>query len=106
MAPKITKSKKVSKALVVSTPHALKGQKRKSKVDSSQDNGKMKKRKKGESTSITALEQNELYFNEDKAQERYNSDFSLRKVSNGRWVDYNFCDFHNFELSMKLENLG
>ena len=47
-----------------------------------------------------------LHFDEDKSQERYNIDFSLRKISNGRWVDYNFFDFHNFELSMKLKNLG
>ena len=47
-----------------------------------------------------------LYFDVDKSQERYNIDFYLRKVSDGRWVDYNFFDLHNFELSMKLENLG
>ena len=72
-------------------------------MDSSKDKGK---RKKGESTSTLALERNVLYFDEDKSQERYNIDFSLSKVSNGRWVDYNFFDLYNFELSMKLGNLG
>ncbi|GFS42563.1 hypothetical protein Acr_00g0080580 [Actinidia rufa] len=105
MALKIAKSKKVSKALVVLTPTSIKGQKRKSNVDPRKDKGKRKKSEK-ESTSITALERNELYFDEDKSQERNNIDFSFRKVSNGRWIDYNFFDFHDFELSMKLKNLG
>ncbi|GFY91588.1 hypothetical protein Acr_07g0017840 [Actinidia rufa] len=67
MAPKNPKSKKVSQALVVSTPTTAKSQKRKSKVDPSKDKGK-----KGESTSAPALEQNVLYFDEDKLQERDN----------------------------------
>ena len=75
-------------------------------MDPSKDQGKEKKSKKGESTSTIALERNELYFDEDKSQERYNIDFSFRKVSNERWVDYNFFDYHNFELSTKLRNLG
>ena len=36
----------------------------------------------------------------------YNIDFSLRKVTNHRWVDYNFFDSYNFEFSVKLDNLG
>ncbi|GFZ12043.1 hypothetical protein Acr_23g0004280 [Actinidia rufa] len=102
MALKSAKSKKQSLALVVLTPTMAKGQKRKSKVDPSKEKGK----KKGESTFVPALKRNVLYFNEDKSQERYNIDFSLRKVSNGGWVDYNFFDPHNFEFSMKLGNLG
>ena len=43
---------------------------------------------------------------EDKDQERYNIDFSLYKVLNGRWVDYSFFDLYNFEFSTKLDNLG
>ena len=92
MELKIAKSKKVSKALVVLPPIVSKGQKRKSKADSSKDKGKRKKSEKGVSTPTTSLEQNELYFDEDKSQERYNIDFS-----NGRLVDYNFFDFYNFE---------
>ena len=42
------------------------------------------KKKKGESSLTPALERNVLYFTEDKTQEMYNVDFSLRKVSNGR----------------------
>ena len=92
MASKSKKSKKDSLALVVLTPTMARGQKRKSKDDHSKVKGK---KKKGESTSVPALEQNVLYFAEDKAQERYNIDFSHRKVSNGKWVDYNFFDSHN-----------
>ena len=84
----------------------MKGQKRKLKEDSRKDNGKGKKSKKGEFTSTVALERNELYFNEDKAQEMYNIDFSIRNVSNGRWVNYNVFVCYNFELSIKLGNLG
>ena len=91
---------------MVSTPQVLKGSKRKSTVDSSKDKGNKKKNKRGEATSTTTIERNELYFDEDKLQERYNIDFFLRKVFNGRWVDYNFFDSHNFELSMKLGTLG
>ena len=80
-----------------------KGQKRKSKGDPSKEKGR---KNKGESTSVPTLERNVLYFDEDKSQERYNVDFSLRKVSIERWVDYNFFDSHNFELSIKLKNLG
>ena len=47
-----------------------------------------------------------LYFDEEKSQKRYNVDFSLRKVSNGRWVDYNCFDSYNFEFSVKLGNLS
>ena len=47
-----------------------------------------------------------FYFPKDKAQERYNIEFSLRKVSNGKWIDYNFFDLHHFEFSLKLDNLG
>ena len=87
-----------SLVLVVSTPAMAKGQKRKSKGDSrkKKGKGKGKGKKKGESTSIPVLQRNVLYFDEDKSQERYNVDFSLWKVSNGRWVDYNFFDSHNF----------
>ena len=80
MAPKYVKSKKVSKALEVSTLHISKSQKRKSKEDFSKDKGKRKKNKKGESTSTSTLEWNELYFNEDKAQERYDIDFFLESL--------------------------
>ena len=66
MAPKSAKSKKVSKALVVSKPTHTKGQKRKSKVNPNKDKGKRKKSEK-ESTPTTALERNELYFNEEKS---------------------------------------
>ena len=59
MAPKITKLKKVFKALVVSTPTTVKGDKRKSKIDPNKDKGKRKKSEK-ESTHATTLEQNEL----------------------------------------------
>ena len=47
-----------------------------------------------------------LYFAKDASQERYNLDFSLRKVLNGRWVYYGFFDSHHFELSKKMDNLG
>lgn len=89
---------------MVSTPTTEKGQKRKSKADPRKDKGK---KKKGESTStsVPSLEQNVLYFDKDESQEMYNVDFSLQKVSNGRWIDYNFFDSHNFEFSMKLNNL-
>ena len=67
----------------------------------------MKKNKaENESTSTLALEQNVQYFNEDKSQERYNVDFFLRKIFNGRYVDNNFFDSYNFEFSVKLGNLG
>ena len=85
MAPKSTKSKKQSLALVLSTPTMARGQKRKSKDYYSKDKGK---NKKGESTSVLALERNVPYFDEDKSQERYNIDFSIHKVTNGRCVDY------------------
>ena len=93
MAQKSAKLKKDSLALVVSTPIEEKGQKRKSKANPRKDKRKKKKRKM-------------LYFDKDKSQERYNIDFCLRKVSNGKWVDYNFFDSHNFEFSIKLDNLG
>ena len=88
---------------MVSTPTTIISQKRKSKDDPNKDKGK---KKKGESSFAPALERNVLYFAEDKAQERYNNEFSLRKVSNGRWIDYNFFDSHHFEFSWKLDNLG
>ena len=46
MAPKPAKSKKVSKALMVSTPVVLKGRMRKSNADSSKDKGEREKVKK------------------------------------------------------------
>ena len=88
---------------MVSTPTTIISQKRKSKDDPNKDKGK---KKKGESSFAPALERNVLYFAEDKAQERYNNEFSLQKVSNGRWIDYNFFDSHHFEFSLKLDNLG
>ena len=54
-------------AMVVSTPTAAKGQKRKAQDKSS--NGKDKKTK-GES-----IESDPLYFHENRDQERYNLDF-------------------------------
>ena len=54
----------------------------------------------------SALQKNVLYFAEDKGQERYNLDFSLKKVLNDWWIDYDFFDAHNFEYSSKMDNLG
>ncbi|GFS30444.1 hypothetical protein Acr_00g0011930 [Actinidia rufa] len=98
MAPKSMKSKKHSLALVVLTPDMSKGQKRKATGNSRK--GKRRKTKKGESSSAPALERNMLYFGKDNSQERYNLDFSLRKVLNGRWIDYSFFDSHNFEFNI------
>ncbi|GFS32271.1 hypothetical protein Acr_00g0021660 [Actinidia rufa] len=67
MALKSTKLEKDSLALVVSTPTTTRGQKIKSKDDPKTDKGK--KKKKGKSSSVLVLEQNYLYFTEDKAQE-------------------------------------
>ena len=103
MTPKSSRSKKDSLNLVVSTPTATKGQKRKAQGDSSKRKGK---KKKGEASSAPTLERNILCFDEDEGQERYNLDFSLRKILNGRWIDYNFFNSHNFEFSSKLDNLG
>ena len=36
---------------------------------------------------------------------KVNLNFSSKNVFNGRWVDYNFFESQNFELSTKLENL-
>ena len=102
MAPKSAKPKKQLLVLVVSTPTVGKGQKSKVKDDSGKGKGK---KKKGESSFAPALERNVLYFAEDKAQERCNDDFSLRKVLNGRWINYNFFDY-DFEYSTKMDNLG
>ena len=74
MAPKSTKPKKQLLALAASTPDMAKGQNRKAQGDSGKGKGK---KKKGESSSAPSLEQNMLYFEEDKCQERYNFDFSL-----------------------------
>ncbi|XP_057466438.1 uncharacterized protein LOC130755883 [Actinidia eriantha] len=106
MAPKFaksSKSKKKSLALVVSILEMAKGQKRKAQTNMSKGQSK---KKKGELSSTTAQERNTLYFKVDTSQERYNLDFSLRKILNGRWVDYGFFDSHHFELSMKMDNLG
>ena len=85
MALKSIKMKKQRLALVVSTPTTAKGQKRKAKDDLSKER---RKKKKGESSSTHVLECNTLYFVEDTGQERYNFDFTLRKVVNGRSIDY------------------
>ena len=74
MALKFTKSKKQLLTLVVSTPTAVRSQKRKSKDNPNKDKGK---KKKGESSFASTLERKVLYFAKDKAQERYNSEFSL-----------------------------
>ena len=103
MAPKFAKPNKQPLALVASKPIVGKSQKRKAKVDS--DKGKREK-KKGDLGSTPALEQNTLYFTENKDQERYNIDFSLRKVLNGRLMNYNFFKSYNFEFSAKFDNLG
>ena len=108
MAPKTTRSsrkKKQSWALVVSTPEAPKGQKRKASVDTSKDKGK---KQKGESSASgsASQERDPLYFLEDRDLERYNLDFSIRKVINGRWIDYDFFDAHNFTFSSKMDDLG
>ncbi|GFY97518.1 hypothetical protein Acr_12g0000590 [Actinidia rufa] len=71
MAPKSSKSKKKSLAMVVSTPPIASGQKRKAQDDA--DKGKEKK-KKGESSSTTAQECNILYFDEDASQESMKMD--------------------------------
>ncbi|XP_057488257.1 uncharacterized protein LOC130774259 [Actinidia eriantha] len=77
MAPKSAKKKKQTLALVVSTPEMANGHKRKAQSDSGRKKGK---KKKGESSTVPSFERNYLYFPKDKAQERYNLDFSLRKV--------------------------
>ena len=74
MASKSIKSKKQSLALVVLTPTTAKSQKRIFKDNPNKDKGK---KKKGESSFTLALEKNMLYFTKDKAQERYNIEFSL-----------------------------
>ena len=81
---------------MVSTPEAPKGQKRKAVGDTSKDKGK---KQKGESSASASQERDPLYFLEDRDLERYNMDFSLRKVINGRWIDYDFFDAHNFAFS-------
>ncbi|GFY99249.1 hypothetical protein Acr_13g0006500 [Actinidia rufa] len=104
MAPKwrrSTRKKKQYWDLVVSTPEQSKGQKRKAMEDS----GKGKK-KKGESSSNVNQERDPLYFLEDRDLERYNLDFSLRKVINSRWIDNDFFDTHNFDFSSKMDTLG
>ena len=106
MALKSTKTKNKSNSslvLVVSTLEMEKGQKRKAQGDTDKEKGK---KKKGESSLVPALEHDSLYFIEDEAQERCNLDFSLRKMLNGRWIDYRFFDYHNFEYSSKMDNLG
>ena len=74
------------------------GQKRKAMDDSSRGKGK---KKKGESSSDLALEHNPLYFPDDRDQERYNLDCSLKKVLNGHWINHDFFDSYNFEYSSK-----
>ncbi|GFY88780.1 hypothetical protein Acr_06g0007200 [Actinidia rufa] len=104
MAPKSrrsTRKKKQCWDLVVSTPEQFKGQKRKAVKDS----GKGKK-KKGESSSNVDQERDPLYFLEDRDLERYNLDFLFRKVINGRWINYDFFDAHNFDFSSKMDTLG
>ena len=64
MALKFAKPKKQSLVFVVSTPVMAKGQKKKSKDDPSKEKAK---KKKGESTSVPALERNVLYFDKDKS---------------------------------------
>ena len=108
MAPKMTRSsrkKKQSWALVVSTPEAPKSQKRKASVDTPKEKGK---KQKGESSASgsASLERDPLYFLEDRDLERYNLDFSIRKVINGRWIDYDFFDAHNFTFSSQMDDLG
>ena len=87
MAPKSTKSSKAKKKflpLVVSKLEMVKVQKRKAKDGTNK--GKSKK-KKGKSSSTTAQECNMLYFDKDASQERYNLNFSLGKILNGRlWL--------------------
>ncbi|PSS08035.1 Disease resistance protein [Actinidia chinensis var. chinensis] len=61
--------------------------------------GKKKKKKR------EASEWDPLYFHDDRDQERYNLDFSLRKVLNGRWIDYDFFDSYHFEYSSKMDDL-
>ena len=92
---KSSKPKKQSLALVVSTPTMAKGQKRKATNDLSKEKGKNKKR---ESSSALVLEWNTLYLDKDMSQERYNLDFSFRKVLNGRWINYSFFNSHNFRV--------
>ncbi|GFS41456.1 hypothetical protein Acr_00g0074460 [Actinidia rufa] len=104
MAPKSRRSirkKKQCWDLVVSTPEQSKGQKR----EAVEDLGKGKK-KKGESSSNVNQERDPLYFLEDRDLKRYNLDFSIRKVINGRWIDYDFFDTHNFDFSSKMDTLG
>ncbi|GFS33116.1 hypothetical protein Acr_00g0026400 [Actinidia rufa] len=88
--------------MVMSTPPIATSQKRKAQDDANKEKGK---KKKGESSSAPTFEQNILYFDEDAGQDKYNLDFSLRKVLNGRWVDYAFFDSHHFEISMKMDTL-
>ena len=77
------------------------------KKKTQEDLGKKKgKKKKGESSTAKTIERNPLYFAKDEAYERYNLDFSLRKILNGRWIDLNFFDAHNFDYSTKMDNLG
>ena len=86
------KRSKSSLALVVSTPEITKGWKKKAQGEMGKEKGK----KKRESYSNPIFEHDTLYFAEVETQERYDLDFSLRKVLNGRWIDYRFLDFHNF----------
>ena len=92
---------------MVSTPEMDKGRKRKAQDDSGKGKRKKKKKKKKEESSSTlTFERNTFYFVEDTSQERYNLDFSLRKVLNGLWIDFDFFDVHNFEYSVKMDKLG
>ena len=108
MAPKTTRStrkRNQSWALVVSTPEASKGQKRKASVDTTKE--KSKKQRGETSTAGSApLDRDPMYFLQDRDWERYNIDFSLRKVINGRWIDYDFFDAHNFSFSSQMDDLG
>ena len=84
--------------MVVSTPTAAKGQKRKAQDESSKGKDKKTKRE--------TIEYDPLYFHEDREQEMYNLDFSNRKVLNGRWINYDFFDSYHFEFSSKMDDLG
>ena len=108
MAPKTTRStrkKSQSWALVVSTPDAPRGQKRKAGVDTPKEKSK---KQKGETSAASSapLDRDPMYFLEDRDWERYNLDFSIRKVINGRWIDYDFFDAHNFTFSAQMDDLG
>ena len=88
---------------MVSTPTTAVSQKRKAPVDLGKEKGK---KKKGESSTPKTIERDSPYFAKDEAYERYNLDFSFRKILNGRWIDLDFFDAHNFDYSTKMDNLG